>query len=272
MIRERIVAIAAHLLEAAPEDIELSGSRASVRGALKQGISLAEIASLVYFQPDELPPGVPPELEATGRYKTSGGSVWTNASHVCTCEVDLDTGQVKLLRYIVAEDCGAMINPNVVEGQIAGGSVQGMAGVLFEHLAYDEDGNPLATTFMDYLVPTATEIPTIEYGHVETPSIGARRLQGRGRGRRAGLGPGRGHGGGRRAGAARRDGGSPAPLAGQRPGPGGSRAGAPEHPAHAGARCPPAAAQRGEPSRSASSSRSASRWMRVAFITMASSA
>ena len=77
-----------------------------------------------------------------------------NATHVCTCEVDVETGRVTLLRYIVSEDCGPMINPDVVEGQIAGGVVQGIGGVLFEHLAYDDDGNPLATTFMDYLVPT----------------------------------------------------------------------------------------------------------------------
>ena len=82
-----------------------------------------------------------------------------NATHLCTCEVDVVTGQVTLLRYIVSEDCGPMINPNVVEGQIAGGVVQGIGGVLYEHLAYDDDGNPVATTFMDYLLPTAAEVP-----------------------------------------------------------------------------------------------------------------
>jgi carbon-monoxide dehydrogenase large subunit len=86
-------------------------------------------------------------------------------------EVDVATGQVELLRYIVGEDCGAMINPNVVEGQIAGGTVQGIGGALLEHIVYDEDGNPLSTTFMDYLLPTASEVPAIEYGHVETTLI-----------------------------------------------------------------------------------------------------
>jgi carbon-monoxide dehydrogenase large subunit len=75
---------------------------------------------------------------------------------------------VRLLRYIVSEDCGRMINPNVVEGQIAGGVVQGIGGALLEELAYDADANPVATTFMDYLLPTATDVPVIEYGHVET--------------------------------------------------------------------------------------------------------
>jgi len=87
---------------------------------------------------------------------------------VCTCEVDVTTGKVTLLRYIVGEDCGHMINPAVVEGQIAGGVVQGIGGALLEELAYDADGNPIATTFMDYLLPTATEVPLIEYAHVET--------------------------------------------------------------------------------------------------------
>ena len=89
---------------------------------------------------------------------------------MCTVEVDRDTGVVAILRYVVSEDCGVMINPMIVEGQIAGGVVQGIGGALYEHFVYDDDGNPLTTTFMDYLLPTTTEVPTIEYGHVETPS------------------------------------------------------------------------------------------------------
>ncbi len=108
---------------------------------------------------------------------------------MCTCEVDIVTGAVKLLRYIVAEDCGPMINPNVVEGQIAGGTVQGIGGVLFEHLVYDDEGNPLTTTFMDYLLPTAAEVPTIEYGHVETPGPGAGGYKGVGEGGAIGAPP-----------------------------------------------------------------------------------
>jgi carbon-monoxide dehydrogenase large subunit len=84
--------------------------------------------------------------------------------------VDPATGAVEILRYVVSEDCGVMINPNVVEGQIAGGVVQGIGGVLYEHIKYDNDGNPLATTFVDYLLPTAAEVPVIEYGHIETPA------------------------------------------------------------------------------------------------------
>ena len=105
-----------------------------------------------------------------------------NATHACTCEVDVETGRVRLLRYIVSEDCGPMINPSVVEGQIAGGTVQGIGGVLFEHLAYDDDGNPVTTTLMDYLLPTAAEVPTIEHGHIETPSPGPGGFKGVGEG------------------------------------------------------------------------------------------
>jgi carbon-monoxide dehydrogenase large subunit len=188
-LRERIVAIAADRLEASPDDIELAGSRAHVRGTPAVAVSLAEIADLAYFHPHELPNGVPAGLEASARYRTPSPMIWANATHLCTCEVDSVTGAVILLRYIVSEDCGPMINPSVVEGQIAGGSVQGIGGVLYEHLAYDEDGNPLTTTFMDYLLPTSTEVPVIEYGHVETPSPGAGGFKGVGEGGAIGAPP-----------------------------------------------------------------------------------
>jgi carbon-monoxide dehydrogenase large subunit len=103
--------------------------------------------------------------------------------------VDVETGAVTLLRYIVSEDCGPMINPNVVEGQIAGGVIQGVGGALLEHLAFDEDGNPLATTFADYLIPSAAEVPSIEYGHIETPSPGPGGYKGVGEGGAIGAPP-----------------------------------------------------------------------------------
>ena len=148
-LRDRITAIAAHRLEAAPDDVVLEASRASVRGTPSVAVTLAEIAEIAYFRTGELPAGVPAGLEASDRYRAPNPMIWANATHLCTCEVDVTTGAVTLLRYIVSEDCGPMINPNVVEGQIAGGTVQGMGGVLLEHLVYDEDGNPLTTTFVD---------------------------------------------------------------------------------------------------------------------------
>jgi carbon-monoxide dehydrogenase large subunit len=189
ILRERICAIAAHRLEAAVGDIELAESRAFVRGTPSIGVSLREIASVAYFDPASLPAGVPAGLEASARYTAPNASIWVNATHVCTCEVDVETGGVELLRYIVSEDCGPMINPDVVEGQIAGGVVQGIAGALLEDLAYDADGNPLATTLMDYLMPSAAEVPSIEYGHIETPSPGPGGFKGVGEGGAIGAPP-----------------------------------------------------------------------------------
>ena len=189
VLSEKLTAIAAHRLEAAPEDVELAESKAHVRGTPSVSISFAELADLAYFQPATLPPGVSAGLEASARYTAESASVWANATHVCTCEVDPITGQVTILRYIVSEDCGPMINPNVVEGQIAGGTVQGIGGVLHEHLAYDADGNPVSTTFLDYLVPTAVEAPTIEFGHVETMAKGPGGYKGVGEGGAIGAPP-----------------------------------------------------------------------------------
>jgi carbon-monoxide dehydrogenase large subunit len=189
ILRERLIAIAAHRLEAAPEDIELADSRASVRGTPDVNVSFSTLARMAYLEPERLPPDVPAGLEASARYKARTGSIFVNATHVCTCEVDVSTGKVTLLRYIVSEDCGPMINPNVVEGQIAGGTVQGIGGVLYEHLEYDDAGNPVTTTLMDYLVPTAAEVPLLEYGHVETPSPGPGGYKGVGEGGAIGAPP-----------------------------------------------------------------------------------
>ncbi len=168
----------------------MAESRAFVRGTPTAGVTVAEMAAVAYFQPQAMPDGMSSGLEASERYTAASPMpVWANATHVCTCEVDVATGMVELLRYIVSEDCGPMINPNVVEGQIAGGTVQGIGGALLEQMAYDEDGNPLTTTFMDYLLPTASEVPRIEYGHVETPSPGPGGYKGVGEGGAIGAPP-----------------------------------------------------------------------------------
>ena len=170
-VRAQILAIAAHELEAAPEDLAIDAGFVHVVGTPSHGITVAQVACKAYFEPAALPAGQPPGLEGHVRYTPSSFVTWSNACHMCVVEVDRDTGAVVILRYVVSEDCGVMINPNVVEGQIAGGVVQGIGGVLYEHLAYDDAGNPLATSFLDYLVPTAAEAPTIEYGHVETHAL-----------------------------------------------------------------------------------------------------
>jgi carbon-monoxide dehydrogenase large subunit len=189
VLRERILAIAAHRLEAAVEDLELADARVSVRGTPSVALTYAEIARIAYLSPYELPPGTPAGLEASGRYTAASPQAWTNATHVCTCEVDVATGHVELLRYIVSEDCGPMINPAVVDGQIDGGTVQGIGGALYEHLVYDGDGNPLTTTLLDYLLPTATEVPVIEHAHLETPGPGPGGYKGVGEGGAIGAPP-----------------------------------------------------------------------------------
>lgn len=168
-LRTKVLRIAGHLLEAAPEDLDMVDGVASVRGTPVRSVALPAVARVAYQAPEGLPPGVEPGLEVATRYRTPAIS-FSNACHVATCDVDPVTGIVRLTRYVVSEDCGVMINPAIVEGQIAGGVVQGIGGVLYEHAVYDGDGNPLATTFLDYLLPTAAEVPTVEYGHVETPA------------------------------------------------------------------------------------------------------
>jgi len=169
-VRDKILAIASHLMEAAPEDLEIDAGRVHVVGTPSRGVEVAEIAQVAYIQPDRLPPGTAMGLEGRARFTPSSPLTWSNSCHACVVEVDRVTGAVRIDRFVVSEDCGVMINPTVVEGQIAGGVVQGIGGVLYEHMPYDTDGNPMATTFVDYLLPTAAEVPIIEYGHIETPA------------------------------------------------------------------------------------------------------
>lgn len=189
MLRSQIVAIAAHYLGVAESDVELANSRAAVRDDPTRSVGFAELAYRAYYEPQQLPPGMSASLEATARFTSQAPIHWANATHACTCEVDVETGQVKLLRYIVSEDVGPMINPNVVEGQIAGGTVQGIGGALLENMVYDDDGNPLATTFVHYLLPTASEVPPIEFGHVEIPGPGVGGYKGVGEGGAIGSAP-----------------------------------------------------------------------------------
>jgi carbon-monoxide dehydrogenase large subunit len=193
MLRKQLVAMAAHWLGVAESDVVLANSRAGVRddpaGDSQRSVSFAELAYRAYYQPQQLPPGMSASLEAAARFTSTAPIHWANATHACTCEVDVQTGRVTLTRYIVSEDVGPMINPMIVEGQIAGGTVQGIGGALLENLVYDDDGNPLATTFVDYLLPTTTEVPAIEFGHVEIPGPGVGGYKGVGEGGAIGSAP-----------------------------------------------------------------------------------
>ena len=167
-VKDKLVAAASALLEAAPADIDLADGMVSVRGAPASAIPISKViqASIPTFAK----PGVAsPDFEATV-YHHQPTVTYTSATHVAVVDVDTGTGAVKLLRYLVAHDCGTIINPVIVEGQIHGGVAQGVGGGLLEEMVYDEQAQLLTGTFMDYLVPTAMELPAIETVHLEYPS------------------------------------------------------------------------------------------------------
>jgi aerobic carbon-monoxide dehydrogenase large subunit len=169
-LRDRVFAIASDQLEVATEDLEIRDGIVSVKGTPEAALSLAAIARIAYIEPYRLAPGLTAGLEVTVRYVATRYPTWSNSTHICVVEVDVSTGQTTVLRYVVSEDCGPMINPMIVDGQIFGGVLQGIGGALYENFVYDDVGNPLTTTFMDYLLPTAPEAPTIEVLHLTTPS------------------------------------------------------------------------------------------------------
>jgi len=186
-VREKALQVAADLLEVSPEDLEVEDGTISVKGAPGRGYSLAALAvasnpiryaygEVPKLPPEPLPrqgpalvPGREPGLEAT-RYYSPPHAAFASGCHAAIVEVDPDTGMVKILKYAVVHDCGTLINPLVVEGQVFGGVAQGVGGALYEKLHYDEDGQLRSGTYMDFLIPYATEVPHIEVDHVETPS------------------------------------------------------------------------------------------------------
>jgi carbon-monoxide dehydrogenase large subunit len=170
-IRELLFQFAAERLEAAPGDLELSRGSVRVKGSPGSGVAIRELARLAYHRPETLPEGMEPMLEAVSTYDAHPGTgTFANAAHLAFIEVDVDTGGIQVLGYWVVEDCGQMINPLIVDGQVHGGVAQGIGGALMEELVYDEDGQLRTTTFMDYLLPGATDIPRIEVSHLTTPS------------------------------------------------------------------------------------------------------
>jgi carbon-monoxide dehydrogenase large subunit len=168
-VQEKVLRVAAHLLEVGLQDLEMAGGVVSVKGAPHRKITLKEVAQAAVYSAWRLPEGEDPGLEATVHY-TPPPLTFANATHAAAVEVDVETGAVSILRYVVAEDCGKIINPVIVAGQIHGGVAQGLGNALLEHLVYDENGQLLTTTLMDYLMPTAADVPEFVVEHVETPS------------------------------------------------------------------------------------------------------
>jgi carbon-monoxide dehydrogenase large subunit len=168
-LRPKIQRLAAHLLEAAAADVVLEHGRAYVRGFPERGVMLAEIARAAYAPTAAMSAGGEPGLEATV-YFDPPGPTFSGAVHVAMVEVDPDTGRVAIPRYVVVEDCGPVVNPTIVEGQIHGAVAQGIGEALLERIVHDETGQLLTGTLMDYALPKAVDVPSFEIGHLETPS------------------------------------------------------------------------------------------------------
>jgi len=160
--------VAAFLLEAAAADVELAAGSARIRGDADSAIPVSELARLVYFQAHTLPEGVRYGLEARASFDPPG--TFSNACHAAFVVIDPGTGGIRLHRYLVVEDCGVVINPLIVDGQVRGGVTQGVAAALLEQVRYDTEGQPGSTTLMDYLAPTAAEMCRIDIIHLQTPS------------------------------------------------------------------------------------------------------
>ena len=169
-LKEKVVRLAAHILEANPDDLKLGDGKVFIRGLPQRALSFSELArAAVPGWVSKLPEGLEPGLEATF-YFVPPTVTWANAAHVAVIEVEIDTGIIKLLDYVVSHDAGKLINPLLVDGQIHGGVAQGIGAALYEEIAYDQNGQLLSGSFVNYLLPGAIEVPNIKTVHLESPS------------------------------------------------------------------------------------------------------
>jgi len=169
-VKEKVFAIAANVLEASESDLELRDGGIGVKGVPEMSMTLKEVARAA--QPGwshQRPDGIEAGLEGAAYYEPPTVT-WSYAANAAIVEIDSDTGQVRIERYVEVHDAGTLINPAMADGQVKGGLVQGLGGALFENMAYDEDGQLLTGSFMDYLLPTASDVPPISVIHMETPS------------------------------------------------------------------------------------------------------
>jgi carbon-monoxide dehydrogenase large subunit len=169
-VREKALRIGSHMLEVAADDLEIEGNAIRVKGVPGMRLTLADAARAVSgvagFQ---LPGGLLPGLEAT-EAPVMDPMAYANGTAVVEVEVDIDTGGVSIVRFVITHDCGRVINPMIVDGQILGGAAHGIGNALFEWIGFDEQAQPVTTTLAEYLVVTATEMPRIEILHHESPS------------------------------------------------------------------------------------------------------
>ena len=170
LVRMKALGVAGELLGAAPSDLAIENGAVFVSSSPDRTVTLAEVArAAAPGLRSRLPAGMSPVLEAE-YYFVPETVTWSSGTHVAAVEVDEDTGFVHVLRYLTVDDVGRMLNPTVVEGQIHGGVAHGIGNTLLEEVVYDEEGQLLTSTYMDYLLPTSAEVPTITVGHQEFPS------------------------------------------------------------------------------------------------------
>ena len=167
-VREKVLTVASHLLEAARGDLIADGGKIAVAGTDKS-VSFRDVARAVYSEIARLPPESREELAATKTYDPIFGTT-TSATHIAALEIDPQTFEIHIDRFVVAEDCGRLINPLIVDGQVHGGVAQGIGAALYEEVVYDEQGQIHTASLIDYLVPSACEIPPIDVVHLETES------------------------------------------------------------------------------------------------------
>jgi carbon-monoxide dehydrogenase large subunit len=167
-VREKVLKAASHLLETSAADLVAEDGKVTVAGT-DRSITFREVARSVYSEIDQLPPGARDELAATKTYDPVFGTT-TSATHIATVEIDPETYEVRVDRFVVAEDCGRLVNPLIVDGQVHGGVAQGIGAALYEEIVYDEQGQITTASLVDYLVPSACEIPSMDVLHLESAS------------------------------------------------------------------------------------------------------
>ena len=170
-LAEKVKAIGAHLLQTTALNVQLADGAVETLGPTKARVSLSAIAEAAFLHPERLPDGVEPGLSVVASYRTAKDTgAWSYGTHAAIVAIDMGTGLIKIVDYAIAHDCGTIVNPLIVDGQMMGGLAQGVGTALYEHMPYDENGQPMASTFLDYLVPGAAEVPHARIEHLSNPS------------------------------------------------------------------------------------------------------
>ncbi|MDA4112295.1 MAG: xanthine dehydrogenase family protein molybdopterin-binding subunit [Thaumarchaeota archaeon] len=170
-LKDKILQIGAHVLKEAPEDLEIKESRIFSKSRPERSISFREVADIALRFSSKLPEGMEPGLDVVSFYEPDVPTTCSYATHVVELEVDPETGQVKLRKYFIIDDSGVLINPMTAHGQVHGALAHGIGGAMFEDLVYADDGQLLSSTFIDYLLPTAGDMPAVFVDSIETPSL-----------------------------------------------------------------------------------------------------